>query len=298
MNDPQREFEKGLAQLAAGQWAAAVKSLRAAAQREPARLAVARALATACIHMNDADGARQAVRSLTLNAPMCAEAWRLAAQLEWKLGRYDDAMAILARGTEHLPHSQILQRQTSIFWGARGKLETVKPQPAPAQRTPGEDWLDRVAQDTRLLESILSSPESQNDQPMLQSLAAKLAALLEDQPHHADRQLGLARLQLKIGQLPEAMQSAQRALRANPNYIQAHRLKATILGKMGEYDQAIQILETLIKRGTDWADVHYQLAELQKAKGQNAQARSHLYSAIRLNPKFEQARVMLEKVAA
>jgi tetratricopeptide (TPR) repeat protein len=298
MNDPHHEFEKGLAHLAARQWESAVKSLRGAAQREPARLAVARALATACLQMNDAEGARQAVQILTLNAPMCAEAWRLAAQLEWKLGHYDDAMAVLARGIEHLPHSQILQRQTSIFWGARGKLEIAKPETAPAQPIQSEDWLDRVAQDMRLLESVLNSPQLENDQLMLQSLEAKLAALLENQPHHADRQLGLARLQLKIGRLPEAMQSAQRALRANPNYIQAHRLKATILGKMGEYDQAIQILETLIKRGSDWADIHYQIAELQNTKGQNEQARSHLYSAIRLNPGFEQAKQMLERCAA
>jgi len=67
---------------------------------------------------------------------------------------------------------------------------------------------------------------------------------------------------------------------------------------MGEYDAAIDVLETLIRRGLDWPDIHCQLAQLQKTRGSADEARSHLYSAIRLNPKFEQAKQMLEKWAA
>jgi tetratricopeptide (TPR) repeat protein len=303
MNDRFHEFEDGLAHLAAGRDESALKSLRLAAQREPGRLAVVRALATACLLVGDALGAREAVRELTMNSPMCAEGWRLAAQLEWKLGKYDEAMAVLARGAEHLPHSVVLQKQTAVFWGARGRVEKGASSLSSETRLASElakqdDWLDQVARDSKLLESVLNSPQSDSDQDMLKALEFKLSALLESQPYHADRQLGLARLQVKIGTMPAAILSVQRALRANPNYIEAHRLRATILGKMGEYDAAIQVLEGLISRGMDWADIHYQLAEMQNARGRNQEARSHLYSAIRLNPRFEQAKQLLERVAA
>jgi tetratricopeptide (TPR) repeat protein len=297
------EFEDGLAHLRAGRWEAAVGCLRVAARREPGRVAIAQALATACLCANDPQGARDAVRNLTLEAPMCAEAWRLAAQLEWKLGKYDQAMSVLARGLEQLPHSAILQKQTALFWGARGKMENaagrwgaIRADDVPAPRE--GDWLDRVAMDSKMLESVLNSPDSADDLDMLKSLETKLSALLKSQPYHADRQVGLARLQVKIGALHAGMESVQRALRANPEYIEAVRLRATILGKLGEYDAAIEVLESLIRRGMDWADIHCELAQMQKARGRAEEARSHLYSAIRVNPGFERAKQMLEKWAA
>ena len=89
-----------------------------------------------------------------------------------------------------------------------------------------------------MLDGVLNSPESPDDLAMLRELEGRIAALLTTQPYHADRQLGLARLQVKIGALPAALISVQRALRVNPNYVEADRLRATILGKMGEYDAA------------------------------------------------------------
>ena len=50
------------------------------------------------------------------------------------------------------------------------------------------------------------------------------------------------------------MLSVQRALRANPNYVEAHRLRATLCADAGDYDGAVAILEGLIKRGNDWPE--------------------------------------------
>jgi tetratricopeptide (TPR) repeat protein len=323
----QPEFVEGLTHLAARRWDAAVVSLRIAAQREPGRLAVVRALATAYLRCGDAAEARDVLATFTRDFPMCADGWRLSAQLAWKLRRHDDAIAILARGLDHLPNSPVLHRQTALFLGARGRIEASANHADRARDTgrlgswidavagrPGDptallaqppasapcdpDWLDRVATDARLLDSLLKAPRDPHDAGMLTSLAARLAALLESQPYHADRQLLLARLHVAINDLPAAMLSVQRALRANPDYVDAHRLRATILGQLGEYDAAIQTLESLIARGMDWADLHYQVAELQRLRGRPADARAHLYSAIRLNPRFEQAKALLERCAA
>jgi hypothetical protein len=42
----------------------------------------------------------------------------------------------------------------------------------------------------------------------------------------------------------------------------------------------------------------YQIAELEQKLGQPSEARSHLYSAIRLNPRFTRAHELLERCAA
>jgi tetratricopeptide (TPR) repeat protein len=326
------EFQDGLTHLARKRWPAAVASLRIAFRREPARLAVVRALATACIQAGDVAQARRALADFTMNSPMSAEGWRLAAQFEWKLNRYDDAIEILATGLERLPNSQLLHKQTALFWGARGRLESsaqhanrvtdggaVQKFLAAAQQvtepvaagetmftasatiaeSPAADYFDRVAQDPKLLDGLLNLPaDTDADLDMLKGIEARLAALLESQPHHADRQLVLARLRVKIDALPAAMLSVQRALRANPGYVDAHRLRATILGKMGEFGEAIGVLEGLIARGMDWPDLHVQIAEFERERGRADEARSHLYSAIRLNPGFERAKQMLERCAA
>jgi tetratricopeptide (TPR) repeat protein len=266
------ELQAGMAHLAAGRWAEAAAALRIANRREPGRLGVVRALATACLHGGDEAGARGAVAEFVLDNPMCAEGWRLAAQLEWKLNRYDDAMATLARGLERLPNSAALHKQTALFWGARGRLEnSARHSERAADQTEGAalvdpDYLDRLARDPKMLGSLLDLPGDGGDVAMLRAVEHKLAALLESQPHHADRQLVLARLQVRIDALPAAMLSVQRALRANPKYAEAHRLRATILGKLGEFDQAIEILQTLVRTGSDWADIRLQIAELRQAR--------------------------------
>jgi predicted Zn-dependent protease len=304
------EFDEGMRHLAARRWDEAIAALRAAVRREPGRLAVVRALATAHLQSGDGAAARRALADFTISYPMCAEGWRLAAQLEWKLNQYNAATAILSRGLEHLPNSQALHRQIALFWGARGKLARQNGEwesgriGESEQGRIGEgeagdsDWLDRVAQDSMLLASLIDLPERSADLEMLRAVEARLSRLLETQPDHPDLQLALARLRVKLGALPEAMLAVQRALTANPQYPQAQRLRAAILAKLGEYDAAIEILEGLIAQGAKWADIHYQLAELQRQRGRDEAARSHLYSAICLNPSFKEARQLLERWAA
>lgn len=230
------ELAAGFRHLRDGEWDAAAKALRAANRREPGRVAVVRALATALLQLGDEAAARRALREFTIHSPMCAEGWRLAAQLEWKLGRCDDAMAVLARGLERLPNSTALHRQTALFWGARGRLEDsarhAERAGARREESATPDCLDRLAADSKLLGSVLDLSVEESDVEMLRVVEVKLAALLEAQPHHADRQLALARLRVKIGALPEALACIQRALAANPQYVEAQRLRATILGKM------------------------------------------------------------------
>jgi predicted Zn-dependent protease len=331
-SEPRRlPLEEGLAHLRASRFDHAIVALRLALQREPGRFAAIRGLATAYLLSGEPKLARRAMENFTAGHPMSAEGWRLAAQLEWKLNYRASAVEILYAGLKRLPLSQVLHRQLAVFLAAEGKLAEAAmhvgdqadsggvadylaaaggvsgkmPAPTAAYKTPAAepdpDWLDQIAQDPILLQAILlplSAKLSDEARQMLQGIEWKLARLLEAQPNHADRQLLLARLQARLDAIPAAMLSLQRALRANPNLIEAHRLKSQLHARIGEVDCAIAILQDLLKRGFVWPDIHFEMAELERQRGHAPEARSHLYTAIRLNPDFEAARDLLERMAA
>jgi len=87
---------------------------------------------------------------------------------------------------------------------------------------------NRVARDTRLLQAVINLPAHERDTPMLRALESRLALLLQSQPAHPDRQVLLAKLQLRLGDHRAAGRSVRRALRARPDYPQALRLRATL----------------------------------------------------------------------
>ncbi len=320
-------LEQGLDHLRAGRHDHAIVALRMALQREPGRFAAIRGLATAHLQANEPTPARKLLDAYTAEHPMSSEGWRLAAQLEWKLLDRPRAVEILYAGLKRLPQSAVLHRQLAVFLSADGKrgqaAAHAKNQPAQprdiesclqaaadgggaafAPLAADHDWLEQIAQDSILLKAILAplstdlSPLTGQTRQMLQDIEFKLARLLDAQPDHADRQLLLARVQSRLDAIPAAMLSCQRALRTSPNLVEAHRLKANLHARIGEIDQAIATLQALTQRGIDWPDIHYDLAALERQRGQTAQARSHLYSALRLNPQFQQAHDLLTRCAA
>ena len=294
--DSTPELSQGLAQLRAGDFAGATELLRAALARDAGHLPTIRALAAAHLARRQPSAARNVIADYLSNHPMCPRGWVLAAQLEWKLARREDAVRLLRRGLDFLPHSDDLKRRLAAFLAAMGR--SVQPIRAAGEQPAAPDYLDRVARDTRLLEGLINLPAGDDDTPMLRAIESRLARLVESQPMHADRHLLLARLQLKIGDLPAATRSVHRALRANPNFNAAHRLRATLLARAGDHDQAVRALQALVAAGCQWPDLHVQIAQWQHATGKSDQARQHLYTALRINPHFHRAKALLGRCAA
>jgi predicted Zn-dependent protease len=311
-------LEEGLEQLRGGRYDRAIMSLRQAVRREPGRFAAIRALVTAHLMNNEPRRARQILAGFTTDYPMCAEGWRLAAQLEWKLSEPQRAVEILRSGIERSPAAAGLRRQLAIFLSAEGRhaeaaaltgenltmcvLKTVGSKQDETSPALDNDWLDQIAQDPMLLNAILISTEINTDDPatreMLKAITSSLSALIQAQPRHADRQLLLAKLQARLGDIPAALQSVERAIALNENLRDAHQFRASLLTQNGKPEQALEKLKALAKKGTSWPDLFYQIAELEQQLGQASEARSHLYSAIRLNPRYTRAHELLERCAA
>jgi tetratricopeptide (TPR) repeat protein len=269
--------------------------LREAVCTDGGDLAAARRLATEHVALNEFVAARGVLSQYVSNNPMVEQGWILAGLLEWKLGRWEDAVGWVRRGLAMMPQSEALWRQHAVFLAARGESAAVPEGTSDLQRP---DCLDRVARETRLLAGLLNLPGDEGDAPMWRGIESRLAKLLEAQPLHADRQLLLARVRLRLGDAAGAMVGVQRALRANPDYPQAQRLRAVLLAKGGEYEEAIGIVQGLIARGLDWPDLHVQVAQWQHAAGADDAARQHLYTALRINPRYGKAQAMLERCAA
>lgn len=321
---PYLPLEEGLEHLRARHYGKAIVALRLALRREPGRLAAVRGLATAYLLDGDARSARRTLEEFTLNYPMTAEGWTLAAQLEWKVGGKTRAIEVLRSGLRRLPQSVSLLRLLTVFLAASGHAKPDNSGPlveylsqatehgagnlrsctaADANSRADHDWLDQIAQDSALVTALLGAADDAADGssqggPMLREIERKLSRLLESQPNHADRQLLLARLRVALGDFPGAVLSLQWALRSNPNFVPAHQLRAQLHARAGDIDGAIEILQQLLKRGLAWPDIHYEIAALEQKRGRAAEARSHLNDAIRLNPGFEQAKELLQKCAA
>lgn len=311
-------LEEGLEHLQANRLDRAIMCLRQAIRREPGRFAAVRALATAHVLSGESRRARQILSTFTTDYPMCAEGWRLAAQLEWKLNESQRAVEILRTGMERLPAADGLRRQLAIFLSAEGRhaeaaaltgehktvcvLNAVGGRQDETAPRLDEDWLDQIAQDPMLLNAVLTSTEQASDDSattqVLIAITEKVAALVEAQPRHADRHLLLAKLQARLGQLDAAIASVQQAVTLNGKLREAHQLHAKLLTLAGKPEQALAQLKSVAKQGTSWPDLFYQIAELEQQLGQSTEARSHLYSAIRLNPHFTRAHELLERCAA
>ena len=284
-SENQSPLDRGIKYLRANQITDAIPLLQAALRGEPGRLAAVRGLATAYLLQRRPNLARTVVDKFTAEHPMAAEGWRLAAQLEWKLNDRSRSIEILRSGLKRLPHSRMLHRQLATFLAADGNFQVAEEHTTPepqggtsADESHERDWLDQIAADPVLLSAILAplnaatTPLTAESRRMLEGIEVKLARLLEVQPHHADRQLLLATLQTKLDAIPAAMLSLQRALRANPKLIDAHRLKAELHGRIGETDQAIQILRDLLKRGLSWPDIHFEIATFEQQRGRSEDA--------------------------
>jgi tetratricopeptide (TPR) repeat protein len=259
MDAVRTDVTEGFACLARGDWAGAVRHLGGAVRRDPGRLPVVRGLATAFVCRGDLPAARRVLNDFTLAFPLEAEGWRLLGQLEWKAGRRQHAITALSDGLKRLPRSAVLRRQMDLFLGAAGELSksarhatdvvaggslgtyvaAARGEPTadhelfrstPARSGTDADWLDRVAQDPAVLEAVLQAEDARLGSSHLRELAERLQKSLQEQPAHADRQLALGRLQLKVGDVAAARLSTLRALALNPHYAAARELQARLDG--------------------------------------------------------------------
>ena len=173
------------------------------------------------------------------------------------------------------PRQAIVCRSISRPRSAPGKSRRPCWRRSKAQETTDSDLLDSIAARFKAAAKRFSaSPQTEQTRPVLLELEWKLAKFLESQPHHADRQVMLAKLQMGLGGDSGRDGSvATGPAPPDPNFVEAHHLRAQLHVKMGEIEGTIDILKGLLKRSDfAWPDIHYQIAELEQKSGRAEQS--------------------------
>ena len=113
---------------------------------------------------------------------------------------------------------------------------------------------------------------------------------LQLDPSSADASIGLARAQFGSGMTQQAEQTLERAIANFPNKAPLELELAQLLLKQAETGdegagaRAEQLLKSAVALDDTLAEAHYQLGELELARGQAQRALIHLEKAAKLNP--------------
>ena len=128
-------------------------------------------------------------------------------------------------------------------------------------------------------------------------VAIGLAALLCGAPAHADEVADIGKL-MRAGQLPAALQKADKALAVQPRDPQLRFLKGLILAEQNRNNEAIAVFQKLTEDYPQLPEPYNNLAVLYASAGQYDKARVSLERAIRTNPAYATAHENLGDVYA
>jgi|GEM_PF-163920 len=103
-------------------------------------------------------------------------------------------------------------------------------------------------------------------------------------PEIPDGYYGIGNIFEKQGKLPEAIVQYRLALEVNPKYLNALNNLGGVFVRLREWDSAIAALERSIELKPDFAAAHYNLGVAYQQKGVRDQAELHYARALRISP--------------
>ncbi len=116
---------------------------------------------------------------------------------------------------------------------------------------------------------------------------------LELRPEFAEAHNNLGHVFLELGQFDAARQSCRRALAARPQYAQAHENLGRASLKLGRLDEAMAAFRHALLINPELAEAHVNLANVQRSLGRIEDAEAAYRSALRIKPDFVAAHAEL-----
>lgn len=114
--------------------------------------------------------------------------------------------------------------------------------------------------------------------------------------NYPDSYCSLGALYFKIGKYADAENAFAKALDLNPEYAQARVYLMKILEKQEKYADALHHGQILLAKKLPWPDFHCTLGKVYFALDMTEMAEEALYAALKFNPAYAEARLILAKL--
>ncbi len=147
--------------------------------------------------------------------------------------------------------------------------------------------------DPGILSLLADSRRAQGEDGIAETLFRRV---LERKPDHADAAKGMGLILFKAGDFAAAADHLARAAKAGEGSIDTGWHLGVALARSGRAEQAIAVLEALVKKAPDQNNVVIALAEVLSSAGRNEQAIEILEQAVRRQPDSATLRTNLAKV--
>jgi tetratricopeptide (TPR) repeat protein len=198
-------------------------------------------------------------------------------------GRTQDAERVVNEALTIDPaHQQGNRLLALIYLGTRRANEAERPLKAMVREYDGQSRL-------ALADYYIGMRRMDDAVPILKDLLNRPLT-------RSDATLRLASIDYSAGRKVDASKSVDALLVKEPRNVRALALKARWQLAAGNINGAVETARAATKADASWADAHYVLGVALVAKRDNPEAATSLKEAIRLNPRFVAAQVLLSRV--
>jgi tetratricopeptide (TPR) repeat protein len=156
-----------------------------------------------------------------------------------------------------------------------------------------------------LFASVERCAMAQNNLGMALQQAGQMQEAIEDweqavrlNPDYAEPHSNLGNGLLRTGRLSEAVGQYEQALRIKPDYAETHNNLAVALFRLGRVPEAISHWERALRLKPDYADAHNNLGLALEWLGRTQEAIQHYKQALRIKPDYVQAQSNLARAQA
>ena len=280
---PKRVFDRIVDRLKSGARNEAEALCREAVERDPGDINFVALLGSILADSDRLEEAAELLGRAVRSAPGHARAQEDLGTILLNLNRPQDALEHLERAQKlRAPHAPLLHKLGGAYQRL-GRMEEAES--ALKQAAALSPFQAKLEEATRL---FVSGHFRESE---------KLAqALVRENPEDVNAALLLARIAINASCFEDAREILERITQTKPRFVAAWHDLGTVLKELGEYDQAVAVLESALALDTDNAMSHYYLGAALAMAAQPQRAVSAYQAAVRLDPKLTGAHIGLGHV--
>jgi tetratricopeptide (TPR) repeat protein len=305
---------EGLQHLKQGQYGKAIETFAAVLQTDAGNLQAQQGLLRAYLETGQYEKAEKSVAQYLGADPNNAPLMTLRGEVHFSTGRYAEALADFQKAAERAQGADALRAKlnSGLVFTTLGKVEEAQQVFGEfisyynsRQVTNAEDltliaraltflekyhdandlYLDAIEADPTLIEAHLNAGELYVEKYNYAEAAGFFRDALKINPNSARAHLGLAQArQLEGGS--EVEQAVARALEINPNYVEAHNLRASLYLELDQFDKAFTELDHSLRVDPQSLEARSLRAAGFYLQNRHNEFRAEVEKVLAINPRY------------